>query len=71
MAEETLHKKKPFFTRVKYSFIVSIIFFVLTGFLFPIFLEAPLTLMSFVGSGTISVILMWISIIIGKFLLEI
>lgn len=70
MTEEK-HKKKPFFTRVKYSFVISLIFFGLNGIIFPLMLEAPLTIMSFVASGSVSVILMWISIISGKFILDI
>ena len=70
MVEET-HRKKPFFTRVKYSLVVSLIFFGLNGFIFPIMLEAPLTFMSFIASGSVSVILMWISIVVGKFILDI
>ena len=70
MVEET-HHKKPFFTRVKYSFVISLIFFGLNGIILPLLLEAPLTLMSFMASGAVSVILMWISIILGKFILDI
>ena len=71
MAEKTIHKKKPFFMRVKYSFVISLIIFGLNGIIFPLMLEAPLTIMSFVASGSVSLALMWISIILGKVVIDI
>ena len=70
MTEEK-HRKKPFLLRAKYSLIISGVFFGLNGIIFPSMLDAPLTIMSFVASGAVSVILLWISMIIGKFILEI
>jgi len=72
MADETNKKeKKPLMQRLKYAILVSAILFFIGGFIFPILYSASFSLSDFLIGGVFSVFLMWVSIILGHYFMQI
>jgi len=72
MADENKRKeKKPLRNRLKYAMLVSVILFFIGGFLFPILYAASFSLPRFIMGGLFSITIMWISIVIGHYCMEI
>jgi hypothetical protein len=72
MADENKKKeKKPLKQRLKCAIIVSVIMFSIGGFFFPILYRAIFSLPGFLLAGFLSVAIMWASIIIGHYFMEI
>ena len=72
MADENKKKeKKPLMQRLKYAILVSVILFFIGGFVFPILYSVSFSLHDFLIGGVFSVALMWISIVIGHYFIQI
>jgi len=72
MADENKKReKKPLRQRLKYAIMVSVILFFIGGFLFPILYAASFSLPRFLMAGFFSMTIMWISIVIGHYCMEI
>ena len=69
--ESKKNGKKPLRQRLKYAIIVSVILFLIGGFIFPILYSASFSLPDFLIGGVFSVALMWFSIIIGHYFMQI
>ena len=72
MADENKKKeKKSLKQRLKYAVTVSVLLFFIGGFVFPILYSASFSLPEFLIGGVFSVALMWVSIILGHYILQI
>lgn len=72
MADENKKKeKKSLMKRLKYALTVSTILFFIGGFIFPILYGASFSLPGFMMAGLFSITVMWISIFIGHYCMEI
>ena len=71
MAEELKKEKKPFRQRLKYATVVTLSLFFIGGFLLPILYKASFSFPGFLIAGFFSVGIMWGSIVIGHFFIQI